>query len=603
MSVQIRGGQIQNASISSTQLANNSVGADQLSTNAVTSAKISSGAITSAKLAAGVINATSLIADNVVTAAKIDLSGTFDFSSGTLRAGTPSNASDVVIKSYVDGIVGAGVFWKEPARVASTANINLTNPGGSSFDGVTLSSGDRILVKNQTSAAENGVYDFNGAASAMTRSSDANSASEINGLAIFIKEGSANADQGYYQSSEIANLGSDNVVFVQFTGLGQITAGNGLQKAGNTISVDAGNGLAISAGELVVSLGAGLEFQSGAIDVGVDESSIDVNGSGKLEVKANGITTSMIGTNQVTGNEIAASTIGSANLASNSVTAAQLAPSSVTEAKLGSLSVSEAKIQNNAITASKISSTVAGDGLAGGSGSALSVSVDDATIEINSDSLRLKDLGIAAGKIQANAITTTKILDANITGPKLAATIAGNGLVQNGSGNLDVSLGDGLQFSGDNLTVQLGAGLEIQSGAIDVEVDDVTLGFNSGNGKLEVKNQSIGNSKLGNSSVNSLKLADNAVTAAKVGFQGYQELTTVSGGSTVHIDLARSVDSAFSNGILAYKNGLALLNQTALGGSAANSDEFTLSVVGGVTRLSFGASLTDGDDVLVVYYT
>jgi len=47
---------------------------------------------------------------------------------------------------------------------------------------------------------------------------------------------------------------------------------------------------------------------------------------------------------------------------------------------------------------------------------------------------------------------------------------------------------------------------------------------------------------------------------------------------------------------------LALLNQTALGGSAANNDEFTLSVVGGVTRLSFGASLTDGDDVLVVYY-
>jgi len=76
----------------------------------------------------------------------------------------------------------------------------------------------------------------------------------------------------------------------------------------------------------------------------------------------------------------------------------------------------------------------------------------------------------------------------------------------------------------------------------------------------------------------------------------------VSGSSTVNIDLAREVNSAFSNGIMAFKNGLALLNQTALGGSAANNDEFTLSVVGGVTRLSFGASLTDGDDVLVVYY-
>ena len=603
MSVQIRGGQIQNASISSTQLANDSVGASQLASNAVTSAKIQANAITSAKLASGVINATALIADNVVTSAKIDLSGSFDFSSGTLRAGTPSNASDVANKSYVDGIVGGGVYWKEPAKAASTANVNLSNPGTDSFDGVTLTSGDRILIKSQSSSAENGVYDFNGSSSALTRSSDANSADEINGLAIFVKEGSANADQGFVQTSEVANLGSDNVVFVQFTGLGQITAGNGLEKSGNTISVDAGNGLAISAGELVVSLGAGLEFQSGAIDVEVDDSSLEVNGSGELQVKATGITTAMIGTNQVTGNEIAALAVATANLADSSVSSAKLGGSAVTEAKLASLSVSEAKIQNNAITASKISSTVAGDGLAGGSGSALSVSVDDATIEINSDALRIMDLGISAAKIQANAITTAKILDANITGPKLAATIAGNGLVQNGSGNLDVSLGDGLEFSGDNLTVTLGAGLEIQAGAIDVEVDDTTIEVDEGNGEVKVKDLGISTAKIANSAISTVKLANDSVTAEKVGFQAYQELTTVSGGSTVHIDLARSVDSAFSNGILAYKNGLALLNQTALGGSASNSDEFTLSIVGGVTRLSFGASLTDGDDVLVVYYT
>ena len=54
---------------------------------------------------------------------------------------------------------------------------------------------------------------------------------------------------------------------------------------------------------------------------------------------------------------------------------------------------------------------------------------------------------------------------------------------------------------------------------------------------------------------------------------------------------------------MAYKNGLAMLNKSALGGSAANNDEFTLSVVGGNTRLSFGASLNDGDDILVVYMT
>ncbi len=603
MSVQIRGGQIQNASISSTQLANDSVGASQLASNAVTSAKISSGAITSAKLASGVINATSLIADNVVTSAKIDLSGTFDFSPGTLQASTPSNASDVAIKSYVDGLVGAGVFWKEPARVASTANVNISNPGTSSFDGITLAGGDRILLKNQTSSSENGVYDFNGAASALTRSSDANSADELNGLAIFIKEGSDNADQGYYQSSEISSLGTSPVTFVQFTGLGQITAGNGLTKSGNRLDIATGAGINISGDAVVFRAGAGLDFNGNDVDAQVDDASIEINGSNKLQVKANGITTSMIGTNQVTGNEIAGLAVGTAQLADSSVSSAKLGGSAVTEAKLASLSVSEAKIQNNAITASKISNTVAGDGLAGGAGSALSVSVDDATIEINSDSLRVKDLGISSAKIANSAISTAKILDANITEAKLSATVAGNGLLGGAGSALSVNCGQGLGFNGDAVDVQLGAGLDFQSGAIDVDVDDATLEIDVGNNKLRVKNLGISTAKLQDSCITSSKLSDNSVTAAKVGYQAYQELTTVSGGSTVHIDLARSVDSAFSNGIMAFKNGLALLNQTALGSGAANSDEFTISVVGGVTRLSFGASLTDGDDVLIVYYT
>jgi hypothetical protein len=602
MSVQIRGGQIQNASISSTQLANDSVGASQLASNAVTSAKIASSAITSAKLASGVINATSLIADSIITAAKMDLSGTFDFSSGTLQAGTPSNASDVANKSYVDGIVGGGVYWKEPAKAASTANVTISNPGTDSFDGVTLVSGDRLLLKNQTSQAENGVYDFNGSSSALTRSSDANSADELNGLAIFVKEGTANADQGFVQTSEIATLGSDNVVFVQFTGLGQITAGDGLEKSGNTLSVSVGNGISTSAGDIVVAAGAGLDFNAGDLDVQVDDSSIEIN-AGALRVKADGITSAMIGTNQVTGNEISAGGVGTANLADSSVSTAKLGASAVTEAKLASLSVSEAKIQNNAITASKIASAVAGDGLAGGAGSALSVNVDDASIEINADSLRVKDLGISSAKIANSAISTAKILDANVTGVKLAAAVAGNGLQKDGSNNLEVATGNGLDFNAGDLEVQLGQGLGFApDGVIEPEVDDSTIEVDGVSGNLQVKNLGISTAKVADSAITTVKLSDDSVTAAKVGFQGYQELTTVSGSSTVNIDLARQVDSAFQNGIMAFKNGLALLNQTALGGSAANNDEFTLSVVGGVTRLSFGASLTDGDDVLVVYY-
>ena len=83
-------------------------------------------------------------------------------------------------KAYVDGIVGNGVFWKEPCEVATTANVNLSNPATDTFDGVQISSGDRILVRAQSagSEADNGIYVFNGSSSAMTRATDADSAQE-----------------------------------------------------------------------------------------------------------------------------------------------------------------------------------------------------------------------------------------------------------------------------------------------------------------------------------------------------------------------------------------------------------------------------------------
>ena len=602
MSVQISGQQIQNDAISSDKLQSNSVTAAKIQSAAVTTAKIANFAVGSSQLANGSV-ISGKIATGAVSAAACDLTATWDFSSGTLQAGTPSSASDVANKSYVDGIVGGGVYWKEPARTASTANINLSNPGTDTFDGIQLVSGDRILVKDQSSAAENGVYDFNGSSSAMTRSSDANSADELNGLAIFVKEGSNAADQGYVQTSEIATLGSDNVVFVQFTGLGQITAGDGLQKTGNTISVDQGAGLQIVSGEVAVETGAGLFIDTNAVAVSVDDSSIEVNGSNALQIKNDGITSAMIGTNQVTGNEIAASTVSTANLADSSVTSAKIGASAVNESKLASSSVSEAKLQNSAVTPAKLSSSVAGSGLSYDSVNGLAVGVDDATVEIFSDQLRIKDLGVGSAKLTNSAVSTAKIANDAVTRDKINADCAGNGLAQNVDGSLEVTVSDGLEIISDTVVVKNGAALDFSAGALDVQVDDATLEVDGVGNALRIKDLGVGTSKLTNSAVSTAKIADDAVTAAKVGFQAYQELTTVSGSTTNNIDLAREVDGAFANGILAYKNGLALLNQTALGGSAANNDEFTLSVVGGVHRLSFGANLNDGDSILIVYMT
>lgn len=602
MSVQITGAQIKDAAIDNNKLGANSVSATKIQTSAITQAKIASGAVGSGQLQNSCIIA-GKIASNVVGAAESDLTDTWDFSSGTLRAGTPSNASDVANKSYIDGLVGSGVYWKEPARVASTGNITISNPGTDTFDGVQISSGDRIVLKNQTAQAENGVYDFNGSSSALTRSDDANSADELNGLAIFIKEGTDNADQGFVQTSEIASLGSDNVTFVQFTGLGQITAGSGLSKTGNTLNVETGNGINISGDAVVFRNGLGLDFAGSDVDVQVDDSSIEVNGSNQLQIKADGITSSMIGTNQVTGSEIAALTVATANLADSSVTAAKVGASAITEAKLASLSISEAKLQNSAVTAAKISSAVAGNGLSYDSSTGLAVGVDDSTIEINSDALRIKDLGISSNKLGSGSISTAKIQDDAVTKAKIAADVAGNGLAQDGTGALEVSVSDGLEIISDAIAVKNGAALDFAGGSLDVQVDDATLEVDGVGNHLQVKNLGVDTQHLAASSVETAKIADDSVTAAKVGFQAYQELTTISGSSTVNIDLAREVDSAFSNGIMAYKNGLAMLNQTALGGSAANSDEFTLSVVSGVTRLSFGSALADTDSILIVYMT
>ena len=214
----------------------------------IASGQIQDSAVTNDKLAGS------------ITSAKLDLTGTFNYSSGTLRAATPIAAADVAIKSYVDAIAGGGVYWKEPVRVASTANINLTNAliNGATIDGVSVVTGDRVLVKDQSTASQNGIYEVV-ASGAASRSSDCDTAEELNGAAVFVKEGTAAADQGYIQTATISTIDSDSVTWVQFTGLGQITAGEALSKTGNTLNVE------------------------------VDDSTIEVSGDA-LQVKDSGIT-------------------------------------------------------------------------------------------------------------------------------------------------------------------------------------------------------------------------------------------------------------------------------------------------------------------------
>ena len=149
--------------------------------------------------------------------------------------------TSLVTKEYVDA-VKVGLDFKDSVRVATTANLNLSAPGAS-IDGISLSSGDRVLVKNQSTASQNGIYVWNGASSTATRATDADSSSEVTaGMFVFVEEGTVNADQGFVLTTDGSiTVGSTSLSFTQFSGAGQIVAGDAITKTGNQLDVNDDN--------------------------------------------------------------------------------------------------------------------------------------------------------------------------------------------------------------------------------------------------------------------------------------------------------------------------------------------------------------------------
>jgi hypothetical protein len=166
--------------------------------------------------------------------------------------GTPTDATDAATKAYVDS-AAQGIDWKASVRAATTSNVTLASDleNGDTLDGVTLATGNRILVKNQSTGSENGIYVV-AASGAPTRSTDADTDAELtSNFAVFVEEGTANADQGYVLTNDGAiTVGTTALTFTQFTGLGQITAGDGLTKTGNTINVNPGTGINITSDQV-----------------------------------------------------------------------------------------------------------------------------------------------------------------------------------------------------------------------------------------------------------------------------------------------------------------------------------------------------------------
>jgi len=183
---------------------------------------------------------------------------------------TPTNATDAATKGYVDG-VAEGLHIHASVVAATTANLTATYDNGTSgvgatltnsgtqaalvLDGVTVSVSDRVLVKNQTSGAQNGIYTVTDTGSVstnwvLTRATDFNTSAEIQGGDfVFVTGGTSYDNTGWVQTSTGVTVGTTAIVWQQFSGAGTYTASNGVQLVGSNFSgvVVSGGGLTVGA--------------------------------------------------------------------------------------------------------------------------------------------------------------------------------------------------------------------------------------------------------------------------------------------------------------------------------------------------------------------
>lgn len=397
----------------------------------------------------------------------------------------PSGAQDAATKSYVDSQLSSkinGLTWKEACVVRSVANlastfsgnvITLSANGALTVDGITLALNNRVLVMNQTTASQNGIYivtqvgDARAGSEApckLARAADADTAVELKACAAFIEKGTLYANSGFVQTADDIILNTTSITFEQFASFSDILAGGGLSKTGNTISADP------------------------------DDTSLEVSG-GKLAIKTEGVATNDLGNKVVTAAKIADTTITKAQLANDCIEAAQIKDGEVGTLELANSSVSTIKLADDAVDADKLASNAV-----------VTASMINSAVDSN--------------KLADNAVTTDKISDANVTTVKLAngsVTTAKIGTAQvTGTEIADNSISPQKLASNAVTTAKIAASNVTTDKLANVSVTTAKMATNSVDATI-IKNDAVETNKIKNLNVTEAKLANQSVTTSKIG--------------------------------------------------------------------------------------